>query len=310
LLRRNHRNKDGELIKTTYAGAVSPVAPHRRTTRFGWLSRLLKTRLALPSLVVLAVVVICAVFSGALAPYDPYRQDYDHVIEPPSALHIMGTDDIGRDVLSRIIFGSRVSVSVGLVAVFIAVLVGVPLGLIAAYRGGWLDDVIMRLMDALSAFPPLILALGITAALKPGLLNVMVAIGVVSIPQFARLVRSQALSVREMDFVTAARMIGANPFQLIARHIWPKSTAPIVVQASLRVAIAIVTEATLSFLGACVALSTPSWGSMLRSSYQYTEKAPWLALFPGGAIFLTVLATNLLGDALRSVLDPRMRNRE
>lgn len=281
-----------------------PMARRRR------LPRLLRARLAIPSLAVVVVVVLCAIFADVLSPYDPFRQDYRHVLEPPTAAHLMGTDDIGRDVLSRIIHGSRVSVSVGLVAVGIAILIGVPLGLIAAYWGGLLDDLIMRTLDALSAFPPLILALGITAALSPGLLNVMVAIGVVSIPQFARLVRSQALSVREMEFVNAARVVGARPVRLIALHIWPNCTAPIIVQASLRVAVAIVTEATLSFLGAGVPLPTPTWGTMLRSSYQYTETAPWLALFPGAAIFVTVLAINLLGDALRTALDPRMRGRE
>jgi peptide/nickel transport system permease protein len=291
-----------------------PVASAKPAFRVGRrpfkIPLLLRTRLAIPSLVVVLVVILCAIFANLVSPYDPYRQDYMHVLEAPSAAHLMGTDDIGRDVLSRVIYGSRVSVSVGLVAVGIAILLGVPLGLLAAYRGGWIDDVIMRVMDALSAFPPLILALGITAALSPGLLNLMVAIGVVSIPQFARLVRGQALSVREMEFVHAARVIGAGPLRLVALHIWPNCTAPIIVQGSLRVAIAIVTEATLSFLGAGVPLPTASWGSMLRSSYQYTESAPWLALFPGMAIFFTVLATNLLGDGLRSALDPRMRGRE
>lgn len=288
---------------------VLPLPNTGRKAARNLLARLLSSRLAGPSMVVVIAVVLCAVFANVISPYDPYRQDYKAVLQPPSRAHLLGTDDIGRDVLSRIIYGSRVSASVGLVAVGIAIAVGVPLGLIAAYRGGWLDDLIMRCMDALSAFPPLILALGITAALKPGLINVMIAIGVVSIPQFARLVRGQALSVREMDYVTAARMLGANPLRLIARHIWPNSTSPIIVQASLRVAVAIVTEATLSFLGAGVPLPTPSWGSMLRSSYQYTEQAAWLAFFPGFAIFITVLATNLLGDALRTALDPRMRGR-
>jgi len=295
------------MATTNIPSGMVTARPALRSRR---LPRVLRTRLAVPSLLWIVVVIVSAVFSGVLAPYDPFRQDYKHVLEPPSAAHLLGTDDIGRDVLSRIIYGSRVSASVGLVAVGIALAIGVPLGLIAAYRGGWLDDVIMRVMDALSAFPPLLLALGITAALKPGLLNVMIAIGVVSIPQFARLVRSQALSVREMEYVNAARLIGVGPLRLIALHIWPNCTAPIIVQASLRVAVAIVTEATLGFLGAGVPLPTPSWGSMLRTSYQYTEQAPWLALFPGAAIFLTVLAANLLGDALRSALDPRMRGRE
>lgn len=255
----------------------------------------------------LVVVVGSGLLAPLLAPYDPERQDYAHVLEPPSTSHLLGTDDIGRDILSRIMYGARTSLSVGLVSVGFSVIIGVPLGLSAAYRGGLMDDALMRLMDAMTAFPELILALGITAALKPGLLNVMVAIGVVGIPQFARLARGQALSVRQLEYVNAARALGAGAGRVLAFHIWPNSTAPIIVQASLRVASAIVTEATLSFLGAGVPPPTPSWGSMLQASYQYTETAPWLAVFPGAAIFITVLATNVVGDALRIVLDPRMR---
>jgi len=270
---------------------------------------LLGQRLAVPSVIVLLVVVLSGLLANVVAPADPERQDYVHVLEPPGVAHLMGTDDLGRDVLSRIIYGSRTSVSVGLVAVGIALLVGVPIGLIAAYRRGWQDDAIMRVMDAVSAFPGLVLALGITAALRPGLANVMIALGVIYVPQFARLVRSQSLSVREQDFVSAARLLGAGPTRLIARHILPNVTAPIIVQASLLVAAAIVTEASLSFLGAGIPPPTPTWGSMLQASYQYTETAPWLAIFPGVAIFLTVLATNVFGDALRATLDPRLRAR-
>jgi peptide/nickel transport system permease protein len=292
--------------------ALSPVAqpavptPRRPTAGY---SVLVGQRLAGPAIVVLLVVVLSALLANIVAPADPERQDYTHVLEPPGAVHIMGTDDLGRDVLSRIIYGARISVSVGLVAVGIALVVGVPIGLLAAYRRGWHDDVMMRLMDAVSAFPGLVLALGITAALRPGLANVMIALGVIYVPQFARLVRSQSLSVREQDFVSAARLLGAGPTRLIARHIWPNVTAPIIVQASLLVAAAIVTEASLSFLGAGVPPPTPTWGSMLHASYQYTETAPWLAIFPGVAIFLTVLATNIFGDALRATLDPRIRGR-
>lgn len=271
---------------------------------------LLRQRLAVPAALVLLLVVVCALGAGVIAPYDPDRQDYLSVLEPPSPAHLMGTDDLGRDVLSRVVYGSRVSVSVGLLAVGLSIAVGVPLGLIAAHRRGWLDDVIMRLMDAVSAFPELVLALAIAAALRPGLLNVMIAIGIIYTPQFARLARGQALSVREQEFVSAARLMGADSVRLIVRHIWPNVTAPIIVQGSLRVASAIVTEAALSFLGVGVPPPTPTWGSMLRSSYQYTETAPWLAISPGVAIFLTVLATNVFGDALRSMLDPRLRGRQ
>jgi peptide/nickel transport system permease protein len=288
-------------------GAVAQPAPLQRRRETPRHLLILRQRLALPAVVVLLVVVLSAVLANVVAPGSPERQDYAHVLEPPGGAHLLGTDDLGRDVLSRIIYGSRTSVSVGLVAVGIAILAGVPLGLTAAYRRGWLDDVVMRIMDAVSAFPALVLAMGITAALHPGLTNVMVAIGVIYIPQFARLARSQSLSVREQDFVSAARLLGASPVRLIARHIWPNVTAPIIVQASLLIAAAIVTEASLSFLGAGVPPPTPSWGSMLQASYQYTETAPWLAIVPGAAIFLTVLATNVFGDALRATLDPRLR---
>ncbi len=286
---------------------AADTAPQRRGS--GFRARLLRTRLAVPSLAVLVVVVVCAVFAGAISPHDPDRQDYKHVLEKPSRTYLLGTDDLGRDILSRIIFGTRVSVSVGIVAVGIALAIGVPLGLMAAFVGGLIDDAIMRVIDAMSAFPALVLALGISAALRPGLLTVMVAIGVVYIPQFARLARAQALSVREQEFVNSARVLGARPLRLIALHIGPNVAAPIIVQASLRVATAIVTEAGLSFLGVGVPPPASSWGAMLRSSYQYTETAPWLAIFPGAAIFVTVLATNLFGDALRTALDPRMRGR-
>jgi peptide/nickel transport system permease protein len=291
-----------------HGAVLQPVASGRRAARRGsWLALFLRQRMAPPAVLILLLVLLSAALANFVAPSNPERQDYAHVLEPPGGAHLLGTDDLGRDVLSRVIYGSRTSVSVGLVAVGISILIGVPLGLTAAYRRGWLDDVIMRLMDAVSAFPALVLAMGITAALHPGLANVMVAIGVIYIPQFARLARGQALSVREQEFVSAARLLGAGPTRLIARHIWPNVTAPIIVQASLLIAAAIVTEASLSFLGAGVPPPTPTWGGMLQASYQYTETAPWLALVPGVAIFLTVLATNIFGDALRSTLDPRLR---
>jgi peptide/nickel transport system permease protein len=277
------------------------------TERWRWIQRLLSVRLAKVSLGALVLVVFAAIFANVISPADPLYQDYRAPLESPSLSHPFGTDNLGRDILSRVIHGARISVSVGLLAVGLAAIIGVPLGLIAAYAGGFVDDLIMRVMDALMAFPALVLALGITAALGPSLTNVMIAIGLVYMPAFARLVRAEGLSVREREFVIAARTIGARPSRLIARHIWPNVAAPIIVLASLRVATAIITEAGLSFLGAGVPPPTPSWGSMLRTSYQYTETAPWMAIFPGLAIFFTVLATNLFGDALRTALDPRLR---
>jgi len=285
--------------------ASRPTLPPRRRA---FLARLLETRLVGTGLAISTIVVLCALAAPLLAPYDPNEQDYLALTDPPSAAHVLGTDDLGRDVLSRIIYGSRVSLEVGLIAVGIAVLIGVSLGLLAGYTGGLVDDVSMRFVDAVQAFPSLILALAITAALGPSIANAMLAIGFVATPGIARLTRGQALSVREREFVTAARVCGASPLGIMLRHIWPNVTAPIVVQATLLMGTAIVTEASLSFLGVGVPPPTPSWGAMLRTGSQYLEVAPWISVVPGAAIFLTVLAFNFVGDGLRRALDPRLAN--
>jgi peptide/nickel transport system permease protein len=272
-------------------------------------SRVLETRLVGTGLFILGIVIFCAVFADLIAPYSPNDQDYLALTEAPSPAHVLGTDDLGRDVLSRIIYGSRVSLQVGVIAVGIAVVLGVFLGLLAGYAGGLTEDVVMRVVDALQAFPGLILALGITAALGPGIGNAMIAIGIVATPAFARLTRAQTLTMREREFVAAARVIGATPWTIVTRHIWPNVTAPIIVQATLLIATAIVTEASLSFLGVGVVPPTPSWGSMIRIGSQYLEVAPWIAFAPGVAIFATVLAFNFVGDGLRRALDPRLRAR-
>jgi peptide/nickel transport system permease protein len=271
------------------------------------LAGALQTRGAGFGLAVIAVVVVLAVGTDLIAPYGPTRIQTVGVLASPSLSHPLGTDQIGRDVLSRIVYGASVSIQAGVVSVGLALALGVLMGLLAGYYGGWVDEVLMRLVDALYAFPALLLALAVTAILGPGLTNAMLAIGVVFTPAFARLVRGQALSIRERDFVTAARVVGVEPWRIMVVHIWPNVTAPIIVQASLLVASAIVIEAGLSFLGLGVMPPTPSWGSMLKEGYQYMEQAPWLAFAPGAAIFLTVLAFNLVGDALRRALDPRLR---
>jgi len=273
------------------------------------LQNILKTRLTGVSLVVILIVIFSALFAGVVAPYDPNLQDYTSFTKAPSLQHVLGTDDLGRDVLSRIIYGARVSLEVGVIAVGIALVLGVSIGLAAGYWGGRLDDVLMRVMDAVQAFPALILALAITAALGPGISKVMIAIGVVGTPAFARLTRAQVLSVRERDYVIAAQALGASSLRTILQHVWPNVTAPIIVQATLLVGGAIITEASLSFLGVGVQPPTPSWGSMLQIGYQYMQIAPWLSIFPGIAIFLTVLAFNFLGDGLRVALDPRLAGR-
>lgn len=276
---------------------------------FPTLRRLRQTRLVNFGLVILGIVVFCAVFAPAISPYDPLKQDYLAIAQAPSRAHWLGTDDLGRDVLSRIIYGSRVSLQVGAISVAIAVVFGAVLGLLSGYMGGVVDEVIMRFVDSVQAFPGLILALGLTAALGPSIRNVMIAIGFISSPTIARLARAQTLSIRESEYVSAARVSGASAYRIISRHIWPNATSPIIVQATLLVATAIVTEASLSFLGVGVQPPTPSWGSMLRTGSQYLEVAPWLAFAPGVAIFLTVLSFNFIGDGLRQVLDPRFTTR-
>jgi peptide/nickel transport system permease protein len=252
------------------------------------------------------VVLFLALTADLISPYNPNDIQSSGILAPPGPGHLLGTDAIGRDVLSRLIFGTRVSILAGVASVGFAILAGVLIGLLAGYNGGWVDDLLMRFIDAIYSFPAILLALAIVAILGPGLINAMLAIGVVFTPAVARLVRGQSLSVRERDYVTAARVIGARPERIMLIHIWPNVAAAIIVQASLQVAAAIVVEAGLSFLGLGVQPPTASWGSMLRVGYQYMEQAPWLAFAPGVAIFATVLAFNLFGDGLRRALDPRL----
>ncbi|MHB1416694.1 MAG: ABC transporter permease [Chloroflexota bacterium] len=290
----------------TYRRSPS-ISPGSRLLSF--LGRLLSVRLAGVGIIVVVGLGLLALTADLVSPYSPAYQDYTAVLLAPSAAHWMGTDELGRDVLSRVIHGSRVSLQVGLVAVGIATVAGIVIGLVAGYWGGLVDEALMRVVDSIYSFPAILLALAITAALGPGIVNVMIAVGVVYVPVFARLVRAQALSVRERDFVLAARVVGASPARIMLQHIWPNVTAPIIVQASLTVSFAIIVEASLSFLGVGVQPPTASWGSMLRVGYQYMELAIWLSIFPGAAIFVTVLGLNFLGDGLRMVLDPRLRQR-
>lgn len=294
------------MAATLTAGRLTARPEHRGLV---FLRKVLETRLVGTGLAISAIVVVCAVFAPWISPHDPNLQDYLALTEGPSFVHPLGTDDIGRDVLSRVIYGSRVSLEVGIITAVIAVSLGVTLGLVSGYAGGFVDDVIMRFVDAVQAFPGLILALAITAALGPSIGNAMIAIGFVATPGIARLTRGQTLSMRERDFVAAARVLGVSPVKIMFRHIWPNVTAPIIVQATLLMANSILTEAGLSFLGVGVQPPTPSWGSMLRTGSQYLEVAPWIAFAPGTAIFLTVLAFNFVGDGLRRALDPRLSSR-
>ena len=290
---------------------AEPVAVPRRelSSQSGaraFFRRLRRTRLAAVGVGIVGVVVACAILAPVLSPYDPNRQRLLEALQGPSAAHLLGTDENGRDVLSRVLYGARVSLAAGVFSVGIAVTLGVASGLISGYFAGRVDNVIMRGMDALLAFPTLVLALAITAALGPGLRNAMIAIGIVYTPVFSRLTRGQVLSVREREFVEAARTLGAGHGRIMLRHIFPNVTAPLIVQASLSVALAILAEATLSFLGLGVQPPDPSWGSMVSRGKDYLEQAPWLAFAPGGAILLAVMGFNFLGDAVRDALDPRL----
>ncbi|MCX7228571.1 MAG: ABC transporter permease [Burkholderiales bacterium] len=255
--------------------------------------------------VVLVLVSLLAVFAPWIAPYDPLATSWAAVRKAPSAAHWFGTDEVGRDLLSRTIWGARASLSAGVIAVTIAVGVGVPIGMLAGYVGGWVDAVIGRLTDAMLAVPFLILAIALAAFLGPSLGNAMIAIGVTATPIFVRLARGQVLAARAEDWVEAARAVGNPPARILLRHILPNILPPVMVQATLAVAAAIIAEASLSFLGLGQQPPAPSWGSMLNTAQRFLTQAPWMAVFPGIAIFLTVLAFNLFGDGLRDALDPK-----
>ncbi len=273
------------------------------------LRRLVSDPVTAVAIGVLFLLVLVAISAPVISPYDPSEIDPLNTLQHPSSSHLLGSDENGRDTLSRLIYGSRISLVVGFIAVSVAVTAGVPLGLVAGYSGKLLDSVIMRGMDAMLAFPAIILALSIVAVLGTGLYQLMVAIGVTSVPLYARLVRSQVLSLKEQDFVMAARAMGAPVPRILFRHILPNAIAPIVIAASLGMAFAILAEAGLSFLGLGVQPPTPTWGGMIQKGLPRIYQARELSIFPGIAIFLTVLSLNIVGDALRDSLDPKLRGR-
>ena len=267
--------------------------------------RLAQQRAALIGLAVVLFFIAIAVAAPLLAPYDPLATDWRAVRKPPTALHFFGTDELGRDVLARLIWGARASLMAGLVSVSIAVAVAVPLGLVSGYLGGAVDGLMMRMVDAMLAIPFLILAIALAAFLGPNLTNAMIAIGVAQTPIFIRLTRGQVLVVRHENYIEAALAIGKPGRRIMLRHILPNVLAPILVQATLAIAAAIIAEATLSFLGLGQQPPAPSWGSMLNTATRFLSQAPWMAVWPGLAIFSLVLSFNLLGDGLRDALDPR-----
>ena len=269
------------------------------------LRRLARRPVALTGLAVVVFFIVVALVAPLLAPYDPLATDWRLVRKPPSTLHLFGTDDLGRDVLARVIWGARASLMAGLVSVSIALSLAVPLGLVSGYLGGAVDGLLMRIVDAMLAIPFLVLAIALAAFLGPSLTNAMIAIGVVQTPIFTRLTRGQALAVKHEDYIEAARAVGNPDHRILLRHILPNIMAPILVQATLAIPGAILAEAALSFLGLGQQPPAPSWGSMLNTATHFISQAPWMAVWPGLAIFSLVLSFNLLGDGLRDALDPR-----
>jgi peptide/nickel transport system permease protein len=275
----------------------------------GWraLKRLARRRGAMVALGVVVFFVLLAVLAPEVAPYDPLATSWSAIRKAPSAAHWFGTDEIGRDVLSRVVWGTRASLLAGVVSVSISLAFGVPIGLLAGYAGGWADALISRMTDAILACPFLILAIALAAFLGPSLTNAMIAIGVSATPIFIRLTRAQVLQVKVEDYVEAARAVGNSPLRIMWRHILPNIVPPLIVQVTLTVAAAIIAEAALSFLGLGQQPPAPSWGSMLNTAKNYIDNAPWMAVWPGISIVLLVLSFNLLGDGLRDAFDPRQR---
>lgn len=272
--------------------------------------RLRKNKMAMIGLTIIVVLVLLAVFADFIADYDDVvvKQDLKNRLQGPSKSHILGTDEFGRDIFARMIHGARVSLQVGLLAVSLSILLGGTLGAIAGYYGGKLDNTIMRIMDVFLAVPSILLAIAIVSALGPSLFNLMLAISISSVPSYARIVRASVLSIRDQEFIEAARAIGANDFRIILKHIIPNALAPVIVQGTLGVAGAILSTAGLSFIGLGIQPPAPEWGSMLSGGRQYLRYAWHVTTFPGLAIMITILALNLVGDGLRDALDPRLKH--
>ncbi|MGH2353659.1 MAG: ABC transporter permease [Chloroflexota bacterium] len=258
---------------------------------------------------IIAFMALVGLLAPVVAPYDPIQTRPAEALQPPSWAHPFGTDNLGRDTLSRVIFGARVSLTVAVIAVSIALAGGVSLGLAAGYLGGFLDDVLSRFIDAMLAFPGILLAIAITSALGPSLANAMIAVGIIGIPTYFRLTRGQVLQAREQDYVTAATVLGASRLRIITRHIFPNILNPLIVAGSIASSGAILSLAALSFIGIGAQPPQPDWGSMINNATGYLSRSPWLVLGPGVAVFLTVFSFYMLGDALRDALDPRLRNR-
>jgi peptide/nickel transport system permease protein len=289
-------------ISEALAVELAEESPSARAWR-----RLVKRKGAVLGLVIIAVFLLLAVFAPMIAPHDPIRQSWGAIRKPPSLEHWFGTDESGRDLFSRVIFGARASLLAGVVSISIALGLGVPLGLLAGYGGKWTDALISRITDAMLACPFLILAIALAAFLGPSLQNAMIAIGLTATPIFVRLTRGQVLAVKVEDYVEAARAVGNPPTRIALKHILPNILPALIVQATISVATAIIAEASLSFLGLGQQPPAPSWGSMLNTAQRFLTNAPWMAIWPGLAIFLVVLSFNMVGDGLRDALDPKQR---
>lgn len=271
------------------------------------LSRIMKDKIGLVGLIGVLIILFLGLLAPLFAPNDPTEMFKQNILEAPSTEFWLGTDEFGRDILSRVIYGARVSLFVGLISVGIGASLGFLFGIIAGYFQGWIDNVIMRAMDVLFAFPDILLALAIVSVLGPNLTNTMIAIGIVFTPVFTRTVRAAVISIKEMEFITSARSIGLKTSKVIFKHISPNILAPFLVQITLALSGAILTEAALSFLGLGIQPPDPSWGSMLNASRRYMELAPWIAVFPALFIIFTIFSFNLLGDSLRDLLDPKLK---
>jgi len=269
--------------------------------------RLKRNKLALFGLFLVVSLILIALFAGIISPYDPIQISLKESLRPPNLAHLMGTDVLGRDIFSRIAYGARASLIIGVVATSISLVIGVIVGAISGYYGGWLDSIMMRITDVFFAFPFFILAIAIMTFLGPSFINIFIALGIVGWTNYARLIRGQVISVKESDYVEAAHAVGAKDARIIWKHVMPNTLAPIIVYTTMNVGGVILAEAGLSFLGIGVQPPAPSWGLMLSEASNFIFNAPWMVIWPGVAIFLTVLGYNLLGDGLRDALDPRMK---
>ena len=290
-----------EVPRPARLAADEPSLPQRPKA----YQLLLRDKRAIAGLTVLGLIIVSTLFAPIISPYDPLSQEFD-ILLPPSPTHVLGTDDLGRDLFTRILYGARVSLFVGVSTVLISMLLGVAMGILSGYYGGWIDIIFMRYIDLQWAFPNFIIAVYLVAVFGTGLANVIVAISLAFLDDFARITRGMALSIREEEYVLAARSIGASGSRVMLRHILPNAIAPIIVQATLSVSFAILAEAGLSFLGLGVKASTPTWGLIISDARSFFTRAWWLGIYPGLAIMITVLSINFFGDALRDALDVRV----